>query len=115
MGFNPNKTPVKVIKKGSFGETSFRDIYSGVNRKSYKNLWKEFHEIKNIDQKQYPANSYDVELNKYQVTIGTSLIHQENKSWINEIDLMDGFNDVLDTFQEDLQMILDKQTDGIVD
>ena len=28
---------------------------------------------------------------------------------------MDGFNDVLDTFQEDLQMILDKQTDGIVD
>ena len=44
-------TPVKVIKKGSFGETYFRDIYSGVNRKLYKNSWKEFHEIKIIDQK----------------------------------------------------------------
>ena len=31
--FGANKTPLEVIKKGSFGGTYFRDIYSGVNSK----------------------------------------------------------------------------------
>ena len=31
MGFGANKTPVEIIKEGAFGETYFRDIYSGVN------------------------------------------------------------------------------------
>ena len=50
MEFNPNKTPVEIIKEGSFGETYFRDIYSLVNGKWYRNLWKEFDELKNIDK-----------------------------------------------------------------
>ena len=33
MNFNPNKTPVEVIKEGAFGGTYFRDIYSDVNEK----------------------------------------------------------------------------------
>ena len=33
MEFNRNKTPVEIIKKGAFGGTYLRDIYSGVNRK----------------------------------------------------------------------------------
>ena len=37
MDFKPNKTPVEIIKEGSFGGTYFRDIYSGVNDKFYKN------------------------------------------------------------------------------
>ena len=45
MEFNTNKTPLS-IKEGAFGETYFRDIYSGVNRKQYKNSWKEFNELK---------------------------------------------------------------------
>ena len=48
MKFNPNKTPAEVIK-GAFGETYFRDIYSGVNWKWCKNSWKESNKIKNID------------------------------------------------------------------
>ena len=28
MNFNPNKTPVEIIKEGVFGSTYFRDIYS---------------------------------------------------------------------------------------
>ena len=36
-GFHPNITPVDVIKKGSLGITYFRDIYSNVNYKFYKN------------------------------------------------------------------------------
>ena len=42
MGFGTNKTPVEIIKEGSFQGTYFRDIYSGVNGKWYKNSWKEF-------------------------------------------------------------------------
>ena len=43
MEFNPgninlNITPVEVIKKGAFGGTYFRNIYSGVNGKFYKQL-----------------------------------------------------------------------------
>ena len=33
MNFGENKTPIKVIKKGAFGGTYFRGIYTGVNRK----------------------------------------------------------------------------------
>ena len=29
----------------------FRDIYSGVNESWYRNSWKEFDQLKNIDQK----------------------------------------------------------------
>ena len=31
-----------MIKEGTFGATYFRDIYSGINDKLYKKLWKEF-------------------------------------------------------------------------
>ena len=33
MTFSPNKTPIEVIREGSFGGTYFRDIYSGINEK----------------------------------------------------------------------------------
>ena len=52
MEFHPNKTPIKIIEEEAFGGTYFRDIYSGVNGKWYRNSWKEFNElivlIKNI-------------------------------------------------------------------
>ena len=73
MDFGSNITPVKVIKKGAFGETYFRDIYSSVNNKWYKSSWKEFDELKNIDQKYYCSNYYDVSVNKFGVKCGTSL------------------------------------------
>ena len=41
MDFKPNKTPVEIIKEGAFRGTYFRDIYSGVNGKWYKNSCKE--------------------------------------------------------------------------
>ena len=37
MDFEPNITPVEIIKKGAFGGTYFRNIYSGVNNRFYKN------------------------------------------------------------------------------
>ena len=86
MDFGTNKTPVEVIKEGVFGVIYFRDIYSGVNGKWYRKIWKEFNELKNIDQKYYCSNYYDISDNKYGVKCRTSLRFWENHGWINEID-----------------------------
>ena len=71
-----------MIEDGAFGGTYFRDIYSGVNRKWYRNSWKELDQLKDIDQRYYS----DVSVNKYGVKCGISLRFWENKGWINEID-----------------------------
>ena len=60
MDFSSNKTPIEVIREGSFGGTYFRKIYSGINEKWYKNSWKEFVRIKNIDATFYASDYYDV-------------------------------------------------------
>ena len=73
MNFGANKTPAKVIKKGTFRRKYFRDIYSGVNEKWYRKSWQEFDQLKYIDQKYYCSNYYDVSINKYVVKCGTSL------------------------------------------
>ena len=86
MEFHPNISPVDVIKKGAFGGTYFRDIYSNVTGKFYKNTWKEFKELENIDKKYCCSDFYDVKLNYYGVEAGTSLRFWEEKGWINKID-----------------------------
>ena len=53
MDFGANKTPAEVIREGAFRGMYFRDIYSGINWKWYKKSWKEFDQLKNIDQKYY--------------------------------------------------------------
>ena len=73
MKFSPNKTPIEIIKEGAFGDTYFRDIQSNIKENSYKNTWKEFVHLKNIDAKFYPSDYYDVNMNKYGVKCGTSL------------------------------------------
>ena len=55
MNFTPNKTPVEIISEGAFGGTYFKDIYSGVNGKWYRNSWKEFDLLKDIDPKLYSS------------------------------------------------------------
>ena len=70
MDFEPNISPVEVIKKCKF----------------YKNSWKKFKELENIDKKYYSSDFYDVSLNKHGVKCGTSLRFWEEKGWINEID-----------------------------
>ena len=53
MDFSPNEMNIEVIKEGAFGGTYFGDIYSGINGNWYKKSWKEFDQLKNIDQKYY--------------------------------------------------------------
>ena len=91
MKFYPNITSIDVIKKGAFVGTYFRNIYSNVNNKFYKNTWKEFKELKNVDKKYYCSDFYDVKLNYYGIKVGTSLRFWENKGWINEIDPYEWF------------------------
>ena len=86
MKFGTNKTPVEVIREGSFGSTYFRYIYSGIIQKQYKNSWNEFVHLKNIDAKFYPSDYHDVNVNKYGVKCEISLRFWENKGWINKID-----------------------------
>ena len=90
MNFNPNKTPIEIIKEGAFGGTYFRayfrDIYFGINEMWYKNSWKEYDRLKNIDTKYYASDYYDLNVNKYGVKCKISLRFWENKGWINKID-----------------------------
>ena len=86
MDFGANKTPFEVIREGVFEGTCFKDINSSVNGKWYKKSWKEFYQLKNIDQKYYCSDYFDCSVNKYGVKCGTSLRFWENKGWINEID-----------------------------
>ena len=86
MNFSPNKTAIKVIKEGTFGGTYFRDSYYGINKNWYKNSWKEFVQLRNIDAKFYASDYYDVNVNKYGVKCGTSLKFWKNKGCINKID-----------------------------
>ena len=53
MKFNPNVVPVEIITEGALGGTYLRDVYSSVTGKWYKKSWKEFDQLKNIDQKFY--------------------------------------------------------------
>ena len=89
MNFGANKTPVKIIREGAFGGTYFRHIYSSANGKWYKKSWKEFNQLKNIDQKFYCSDYHDVSVNTYDIKCRTSL--RENTGWINEIDLYGWF------------------------
>ena len=86
MDFGANKTPVEVIREGTFGGTYFREIYSSVTRNWYRKPWKEFDQLKDIDQKFYCLDYYDVSVNKYGVNCGTSLRFWENKGCIDKID-----------------------------
>ena len=83
MLFNPNKTPIEIIKEGG---TYFRDKCSNINGKWYRNSWKEFDFLERIDPKLYLSNYYGTSVNKYKVKCCTSLQFWENKGWIREQD-----------------------------
>ena len=73
MNFGANKTTVEIIKERVFGGTYCRDFHFSINDKWYKNSGKEFAELKNINQKCYSSNYYDVNINEYGVKCGTPL------------------------------------------
>ena len=59
MNFGANKTAVEVIKEGALRGTYLKDISSGINslEKWFRKSWKEFDELKNIDQIEYRSKN----------------------------------------------------------
>jgi len=84
--FRPNLTPKQIFKKGSFGGTYFRPIYSAVTKKNYKNKHDEFNFLNDISDDKLTSPDYDVDINKYGVRCGTSLEFWESKHWIKAQD-----------------------------
>ena len=77
----------------------------------YRDSWKEFKELENIDKKYYASDFYDVSLNKYGVECGTSF--RKVKDGLMKLNLTVGFNGILDIGkEEDLKMIKGKLVDG---
>ena len=96
MSFNPNKTPIEIIKEGAFGGTYFRDVYSSINGKWYRNNWKEFDFLSNINPKLYLSNYYNINVNKYKINVVHLYDFGKTKvGFVNKI-LMDGFNGIVD-------------------
>ena len=91
MKRNPNKMPVELYKEGAFGGTYFGGIYSSLNGKWYKKLWKEFDQLKNLAQKIYCSDYCDISVDIYCVKRRSLLRFCENKGQINEIDLYGWF------------------------
>ena len=85
MDFGANKTFIEKIKRGAFGGTYFKEIYSDAGGKWYRKSGKDFNDLKSVDGRYYCSNYYDVSINKHGVKCGTSLKFWENKGWTRPI------------------------------
>ena len=108
MDFGENKAPVEVIKEGAFGRAYLRYIYFSVDKNLYTKSWKEFDQLKNIDQKFYCSYYYDVSVN-----VGYHYDFRNILGGLMKQILKDGFCCILDTSQvEEENMVKDKLIDG---
>ena len=86
--FRPNLTPREIYKRGSFGGTYWRPIYSQVTKKKLKNTHLKYPKSwwAGIPQNYMtePCDKYDKSINKYKVKVGTSLQFWEEKNWITK-------------------------------
>lgn len=82
--FKPNLTPYQIFNNGSFGGTYWRPIYSGITKKKYKNVHKQYEFLQDIDEKYLSQSKCDHTINKYKVNSGSSLEEWENKNWIKK-------------------------------
>ena len=85
--FTPNLSPRQIFKLGSFGGTYWRPIYSTVTNKNYYNAHKGYPKSwwKGIPEKHLITEweNYDININKYNTKVGTTLEFWEKKEWIN--------------------------------
>ena len=85
--FRPNLTPRDMFTLGSFGGTYWRPIKSGVTGKTHKNEHLKYPKSwwKGIPEAHLTSDKCDVSINKYKVSVGTSLEFWESKNWINKL------------------------------
>ena len=87
--FKPNLSPFQVLKLGSFGGTYFRPIYSSINKQNYNNQHRElpvswFSDLNIADQ--VTSKKCNLNINKYKVKAGSSLVDWETSGWIKPQD-----------------------------
>ena len=115
--FIPNLTPTEIFNMGSFGGTYWRPIYSNVTNKQYidehlkypKSWWKGISKHWLVT----PWNEYNKKINKYNVSVGTTLEFWENSNWITEHHPYGWVNGiVISTKVKEEMMMKDKLKDG---
>lgn len=84
--FRPNLTPLQVIRRGSFGGTYFRQIYSSVVNDTLENFHTKYSFFDKVPENLLtrPWDQYDTKINKYKVKVGTTLEFWEESGWISE-------------------------------
>ena len=86
MKFGGNKRLLKELEKVRLEVLILETFILVLMGSGIKNSWKEFDHLKNIDQKYYCSDYYDVSVDKYGANCGTLLRDWKNKGQINEID-----------------------------
>lgn len=86
--FRPNLTPSEIFKLGSFGGTYWRPIYSSITNRTYTNIHKKYPVSwwSNLPKEwlTLPWEEYDKSINRYGVSVGTTLEFWESKQWIHK-------------------------------
>ena len=82
--FKPNLSPREMFQLGSFGGTYWRPIKSAVLGKNLKNIHKKYPWWKGIPENHLSQTTYDKQINKYGVKVGTTLEFWEGKGWIKK-------------------------------
>lgn len=80
--FKPDLTPEEVFKRGAFGGTYFRKIYSSVVKKELESCHLEFEWAKKLPLNKLTNEVYDSSINQYPCYCGTSLEFWQQKNWI---------------------------------
>ena len=89
IDFKPNLSPHDVLRKGSFGGTYFRNIYSQVVGKKLENQHLEYPKawFKDLDiTNMITSIKYEPKINTYKVKCGQSLTDWEDSGWISNLD-----------------------------
>ncbi len=86
--FKPNLTPKEMFQMGSFGGTYWREIFSCITNKCYKNQHKKYPKSwwRDIPESWLTTewDNYDKKINFYGVKVGTTLEFWEEKEWITK-------------------------------
>lgn len=82
--FEPNITPLQMFKAGIMGGSYFRRITSPVTKKVYRNRSNRYSFLRKISPHLYKQEHYDVTINRYKVSVGTSYEFWMSKGWIKE-------------------------------
>ena len=88
LDFKPNLTPREIFKKGSFGGTYWRPIFSTITNQEYSNRHLLLPEVfwNDISENFLTRKQYEKEFNFYKVKVGSTLKEWEDKEWIKAQD-----------------------------